>query len=57
MADPIIDAYSCAEVDKKLEDLKDEMLENISKQIKMSESSPENGVDIATLFLQVDSVK
>jgi hypothetical protein len=57
MADPVIDAYSCAEVDKKLEDLKDEMLENISKQIKMSADAPKGGVDVSTLFLQIDSTK
>jgi hypothetical protein len=57
MADPVIDAYTCAEVDKKLEDLKDEMLENISKQVKMSSDSPKGGVDVSTLFLQIDSTK
>lgn len=57
MAEPKIDAYNCAEIDLMMAELKDEMLDNISKQIKMANGQPAIDIDDASLYMEVLSVK
>lgn len=57
MAETLIDAYTCAEVDEKLENLKDEMLGKIGKIIIMSDDSTAQSLDDTSLFMKIESVK
>ena len=53
----IVDAYSCAEVDQKLEELKDKMLEKISKVVVMSDNVNAQSLDDTSLFMKIESIK
>lgn len=57
MSEPIIDTYSCAELDKKLDDLKEEMLDNIGKAIIMADSQTGQSLDHTSLFMKIESVE